>query len=314
MKRFMKPTQFNYNEILFSSGSDYDDDQMSFAFEYESFKPTVNETTFNIDDEMNKAYQRNESKIKNESIRPIANGIYSYYNSLNILVGQQGKGKSHIMLRDVIQMSRMKNAGFHLIVYVSRNGTINDATFESQRELIQLPIKTVADSNAEEYLKQLDLYKELYNKYSSTPKIVIEGTESPFAKQNEKKLNDMFEFLHINKLGQPNKPLNTIILCEDFLKSKLIKSSYFINTISQLRHKNLIIFVNIQFFKALTTEWKNNATSFFIFSGYSRQKLGYIYQQVPFPIDFEELWNRYRTMKAHQFVLINVRTNNLSFI
>ena len=118
MKRFMKPTQFNYNEILFSSGSDYDDDQMSFAFEYESFKPTVNEKTFNIDDEMNKAYQRNESKIKNESIRPIANGIYSYYNSLNIFVGQQGKGKRHIMLRDVIQMSRMKNAGFHLIVYV----------------------------------------------------------------------------------------------------------------------------------------------------------------------------------------------------
>ena len=29
----------------------------------------------------------------------------------------------------------------------------------------------------------------------------------------------MFEFLHISKLGKPNVPLNTIILCEDFIKS-----------------------------------------------------------------------------------------------
>ena len=113
------------------------------------------------------------------------------------------------MLRDVIQMSRLKNSNFHLIVYVSRNGSINDSTFESQRELIQLPIKVVSDSNAEEYLKQLDLYKQLYNKYTSTPKITID----------EKKLNAMFSFLHITKLGKPNTPFNTIILCEDFLKS-----------------------------------------------------------------------------------------------
>ena len=90
----MKPTQFDYKNILFSSESDYDDDQTSFTFNYESFKPVVHEQPFNIDDEMSKAYQRNESRIVNESIRPIANGIYSYYNSLNILVGNQGRGKS----------------------------------------------------------------------------------------------------------------------------------------------------------------------------------------------------------------------------
>ena len=300
----MRPTRFDYRTILFSSESDYDDDQTSFTFDYDSFKPAVHEQPFNIDEEMSRAYQRNESRINNESIRPIANGIYSFYNSLNILVGNQGRGKSHVMLRDVIQMSRMNNANFHLVVYVSRNGSINDATFESQRELIQLPIKVVSDSNAEEYLKQLDLYKELYNKYSSTPKIAI----------NEKKLNEMFNFLHITKLGKPNTPLNTIILLEDFLKSKLIKSSYFVNAISQLRHKNFIVYVNIQFFKALTTEWKNNCTSFFIFSGFSRQQLSYIYHQVPFPIEFEELWQKYCQLSGHQFILINTRKNSISFI
>lgn len=41
---------------------------MNFVFEYDSFKPTVSEKIFNIDDEMSRAYQRNESKIKNEEI------------------------------------------------------------------------------------------------------------------------------------------------------------------------------------------------------------------------------------------------------
>ena len=39
---------------------------------------------------MSKAYQHNESKVKSEAIRPIANGIYAHYNSLNILAGNQG--------------------------------------------------------------------------------------------------------------------------------------------------------------------------------------------------------------------------------
>ena len=78
---------------------------MSFTFDFHLFKPINHEQPFNIDDEMSRAYQRNESRIIIESIRPIAEGIYSHFNSLNILIGQQGKGKSHIILRNVIQMS-----------------------------------------------------------------------------------------------------------------------------------------------------------------------------------------------------------------
>lgn len=70
----MAPTKFNYKEILFSSESDYDDDQNSLTFAYNTFKPSVEAktTSFDIDDEMSKAYKRNVSKIINESIRSMA--------------------------------------------------------------------------------------------------------------------------------------------------------------------------------------------------------------------------------------------------
>ena len=65
----MKPTRFDYKEILFSDSSDYEDDQTSFTFDYESFKP------FNIDEEMNKAYKRNESRINREIGGPFGQAI-----------------------------------------------------------------------------------------------------------------------------------------------------------------------------------------------------------------------------------------------
>ena len=53
----IRPTPFNYKEILFTSESDYDDDNISFTFEYNSFKPIYNEPiskekSFDIDDDM----------------------------------------------------------------------------------------------------------------------------------------------------------------------------------------------------------------------------------------------------------------------
>ena len=303
----MLPTKFDYKTIFFSS-SDYDDIDFEHYEEHNMLKPVVNNTfniegcetsrnVFNIDLEMERAYKKNESKILNETIRPISNGIYSYYNSLNIIVGAQGKGKSHIVLRDIIQISRLPNANFHLIVYISKNGNINDSTFEAQRELINLPIKVVSDSNAEEYLKELDLWKQLYNHAN---------------KLTEDKLQKMFEFLNINKLG--TQPLNTIILCEDFIKSKLLKSAYFTNYITQLRHKHAIVYINVQFFKAIPTDYKNNCTSFFIFNGFSKQKMHYVYQQVVMPLEFDELWKQYKCMKNHDFVLVNTRENSIDFV
>ena len=298
----LQPTLFDYTSIELSDSSSEDPIDFDTFDRYQKQQPVSKR--FDVDAAMSEAYSKNRDKITNASIRPIANGIYAWYNTLNILVASQGKGKSHTVIRDIIQMSRLNNGGFHMIVYVSKNGIINDSTFESQRELINLPIEVVADSNAERYLKELDLWKELYNKYSSVGKTSID----------ESKLQQMFEFLHISKLGKPNVPLNTIILCEDFIKSKLLKSAYFTNYITQLRHKNSIVYINIQFFKGVPTDYKNNCTSFFIFNGFSRQKLNYIYQQVSIPCEFEELWQKYRTLSGHDFILVNTVEHDMQVV
>lgn len=136
--------------------------------------------------------------------------LYAHYNSLIILCDNHGWDKSHIMIPDVIQVSRLKNASSDLIVYVSWNGTINDITFESQSDLMQLPIKLLKIQTLKSTLNNL-----IYIKNCMTSTCQLQKWQS-----NKKKLNNMFTFLQIIKLGKPNKKLNTIILLKDFLKSK----------------------------------------------------------------------------------------------
>ena len=306
MLRKLAPTRIDLQNMLrFESDEDiayqFDSDSDNFN-QYHFQQPRlkqkrVRKEKFDVDAAMNNAYERNKDKIVNESIRQIDNDIFAYYNSLNILVGNQGKGKSHIVLRDIIQISRMKNSNVHLIVYISKSGTINDSTFEAQRDLIQLPIQCVSDNDAEKYLKQLDLYKDLYAKCCKNHSAI-----------NNEGIHQMFDFLHVNKFNKSGV-LNTVIVCEDFVKSALLKSAYFTNYITQLRHKHSIVYDNVQFFRAIPTDYKNNAASFIIFSGFSRQQLNYMYQQVQMPIEFERLWFGYSQLKGHDIVYVNVKDN-----
>ena len=308
MLRKLAPTRIDLQNMLrFESDEDiayqFDSDSDNFN-QYHFQQPRlkqkrVRKEKFDVDAAMNNAYERNKDKIVNESIRQIGNDIFAYYNSLNILVGQQGKGKTHILLRDIIQISRLQDCNFHLIVYISKSGTINDSTFESQQELIQLPIQCVSDKDADKYLKQLDLYKDLFAKYCKDRNSV-----------NSELVSKMFDFLHVDEVSESGV-LNTIIIAEDFVKSALLKSAYFTNYITQLRHKHAIVYINVQFFKAIPTDYKNNCSTFIIFSGFSRQKLNYIYQQVPMPIEFEELWYNYSQLKGHDVIIINTRVNEI---
>lgn len=124
----------------------------------------------------------------------------------------------------------------------------------------------------------------------------------PFSSKNL--FSQTYRFI-IWYIRSTNATTNKKIKCEDFIKFKLLKSSNFTNCIKQLHHKHSLVYANVQFFKAIPTDYKNNCSSFFIFNGYSRQKLQYIYQLVVMPLEVETLWIRYSRMKNHEFVLVN---------
>lgn len=136
-----KPNKFDYQIILFSYESDYDNN-----IDFGSLWRTSNNGTYFC--------KNNKLKILGESFHPIAPGINVNNNSLNIIIEAQGQGKFNIILCEIIQISRSKNSNFYQIVYISKKGVINDSTFKAQYEILKLHAKAVFDTNADDYLEE----------------------------------------------------------------------------------------------------------------------------------------------------------------
>ena len=70
------------------------------------------------------------------------------YNSVNVIVGKQGQGKTVIALEEIIKIALMDT--HHLLVYVTKDGNESDRSFLALKSLIEprLPIITISESSA----------------------------------------------------------------------------------------------------------------------------------------------------------------------
>ena len=244
--------------------------------------------------------QKNKSQIANALIKKIHRDINIYYNSVNIFVGKQGSGKTLSAVEEIIKISHVPNAA-HLLVYVSKTGDKKDVTFESLRELIDIPIAYVSQDDAEEYVNALLNYKQLY--YT----IRNEHLEDRIIDEQR---NDIFKALKVNDFNCPM--LHTLILFDDIANNKLLanEKSYFNNLMTTCRHNHVSFFLNVQFWKSLSTTIKSNVSTVFVFGTYSKEQLRYITHQITMNKSFDELYDEYRFMDKHSKIIIDCNNGN----
>ena len=95
--------------------------------------------------------QRNKQNINKEKLRRIHKDCNIMYNSVNVLCGRQGSGKTFTSMKEAIKIS-MLSPETHLLVIVCKDETITDPTVESLKPLLQIPIVYVAEDDAVEYV------------------------------------------------------------------------------------------------------------------------------------------------------------------
>lgn len=254
-----------------------------------------------VRDMINECLMKNKGQVINALIKKIHKDINIYYNSVNIFVGKQGSGKTLSVIEEIIKISSIPNAA-HLLIYVSKNGDQKDVTFESLRELINIPIAYVSQDNAEEYVNSLMNYKQLY--YT----IRKEHLEDQIIDEQR---YEIFKALKINDFSSPM--LHTLILLEDIANNKLLSNekSFFNNLMTTCRHNHISFFLNVQFWKSLSTTIKSNASTVFIFGTYSKEQLRYITHQITMNITFDELFDAYRFMNKHSKIIIDCNTGEV---
>ena len=254
-----------------------------------------------LDYEMEEALQSNRGKLIGER-KVIIPGTRTYTNSLNVIVGKQNRGKTHTGVRECIKICR-SHPHTHLLVYINRNGEQSDGTFEALKLLIPVPIKYVSQDEAIDYLKNLLEYKQVYNQ------IISEGLTEQVPPQCREEL---FDALFIRDFNHPF--LHTIVLTDDASKMKCMKSDEFSNLLTQCRHIQCTFFINIHFFKALSTTIKTNIDTLYICSGFSRQQISYILYQSNVGIGSKELWDTYSRLGQFDKLVIDSETSDVSVV
>ena len=118
--------------------------------------------------------------------------------------------------------------------------------------------------------------------------------------------------------------LHTIVLFDDISNSKLFSSeeSYFSQQIRRCRHTNISYFLLIQGWKGLKPHVKNEITTLYLFPGFNKQQMRYIYSQAGTNLEFETFYKYYKEMtmmkKQHPdeypFMLVQVTGGGETFI
>jgi hypothetical protein len=224
-------------------------------------------------DDMLNAIAESKSKHRAQSrhdVRKIDDDLNTYYNSVNVLTGAQGAGKTFAALTEILAICRATE-NTHLLVFVKRKAY--DPTFENIRELIAATgcrIDEVEYEEAEEYIHRLFAFKALYNSIRRARENGNGEWDVPkeFGQLTTDQLEElggvMFDVLNVHDFKLPW--LNTLILFDDVGNSSLFKNpdSYMNNRLKLCRDDHACYFLCIHGIGQLSPSIRSNTAIVYI--------------------------------------------------
>ena len=218
-------------------------------------------------------------------ITEIHPSIVTKYNSVNVIVGKQSMGKTVAALEEIIKISNLGT--HHLLIYVTKDGEENDKTWLTLKSLVELPTILVSEKDAQNCIDDILTAKSLYYK------IRRERLKNDV---DEDLKDNLFNLLFVDSFEK--EYLHTIVLFDDISNSKLFSSeeSFFSQLLRRCRHTNMSYFLLVQGWKGLKPHIKNEITTLYIFPGFNKQQLRYIYSQSASSLDFEQFYDAYKQL------------------
>jgi hypothetical protein len=186
---------------------------------------------------------------------------------------------------------------------VNKEGKANDATYTVLKKLFQIPTLFLSYDTAEKTVRAILSYKLLYNT------IKEKHLEN---KIEEAQIDEIFTTLAIKNLDLPF--LHTIIYFEDCANNPLFKrpTMYFPQLIATCRHNGLTFFFATQFWKAIPTELKSNASTIYMFRDFSSEQVYYILRQTPLKYNRKKVYELYQKLVGHEKLVIDTIKGKLT--
>lgn len=252
-----------------------------------------------------------ENVDENALINEIHPEIDIKLNSVNIIVGKQGSGKTVAALEEIIKMSLL--GIHHLLIYVTKDGNESDKTWLALKHLIKIPYLIISENEIEEYIKKLLSAKNLYN-------VILR--DDLVNKITDEQRDHLLEFLCIDDFEKDT--LHTLLLFDDISNSILFKesTSYFSQLLRRLRHVNISVFLIVQGWGAIKSHIKNEITTLFIFPSFNNRQIQYIYSQSASNLSNNEFYDMYSYIcniknkfpNKHPYIVVQVTGGGETYV
>ena len=256
-------------------------------------KPTLDEI---VDSLIKKSDDNPESRDDMQNL--INDQIFLHYNSVNLVIGKRGSGKTYTTLREILKIpvelgDRNKFTQIHYITDKARDDTVEK--FIPAFKKCGFYFNWVSTSNAEQLIRTLTALKGMI----SDPEWIAE---------NEHDNELACEALNCSPKtkGIPH----TIIIFDDciglFSKATSLSKLLFEN-----RQSRITYFLILQDVQGLSPSMKANIDSLTLFGGFPKHKFLTLFYQLP-PVDLD--FDTYATLDSKDAVRIDYLESSVKFL
>ena len=222
------------------------------------------------------------------------------YNSINLLIGKRGSGKTYNVFKQIVTLCNVPDHDYHMFLYITKNE--NDNTYLKLKDLIHIPTVIVSYEHSLETLRELRRQKIIYGQIRNG-KI-----------KNKEAIEANMEYLHINNYDKDN--IHTLILYDDALNVFRTKNkgNEEYRMIFDNRHNRFTYFFCLQDPRSISTEIRDSIDKLWFFGGFGR--LGYLslMRTVSHPFDADKVYDFYRQIDRRAALLIDELEGKAWFI
>ena len=250
----------------------------------------VIEQTLNILKDVNKGLN-----LTDELQTEIHPEVFFRRNSVNLLIGKKGSGKTYNVFREIIKLKFVPNHRYTKLIYVSDKAY--DPTYDRMKHLIPLTVEKVPYNAAVE--KIVDISKAKVAMHD----IVKNNID---LEQITDESKDLIKTTLGSEIDNKNEVFHTIVLlddCQNLFAARNKSNERLFKMLFENRQPKITYFLTMQDPKHLDSSLKQNLDSCWLFGGFSEHKFRYLMYDIPHENDLGEIWENYRGLTKNQAII-----------
>lgn len=214
-------------------------------------------------------------------------------NSVNLLIGRRGSGKTYNVFREMIKLGKISHeyeTGYSQLIYVTNK--LSDNTFHKMKKHLKMQVIKVRFEDAEECLTKIIEAKEDYNEIIA--KDLMSILDNDYA-------NELLDTLGVNDLSR--KVIHTAVLYDDAIEIFKNKKNKLYRLLFENRQPNITYFLCLQAPFDIAPSVKANVDALWLFGGFSSKDFNALFYQLSCPWEREDVWNRYKELTMNQAII-----------